>query len=368
MNLGIFLGRIQQMLKKTRAFLKDKNKKNIFRIIKEVIIITLRLRCIPTHYLTSFLYRKNIENYLDYLSMKEMLAVHSSSHIHTPEGFQVLDNKLLFHEHFSKLGLNLPKKLANNFKNIWFVEQKTRVKNIEIFAKEDFVTAIKYIFQEVGCDAIFIKPLYSSGGHGAIKVTKGIFTATQSESLNQAFHTIINGFYIFQENINQHHELSRINASSLNTIRIDTLKSFSKKPEVISAYLRMGRSGKVVDNLMSGGIYAGIDIRSGKLHPIAFSKLEAGGAVFSKHPDSGVEFKDFSIPYFDKVKEMACEAANLITEKLVGWDIAVSSDGPVLIEGNGNYEIIYSDIAYGGYRRNPVFKKAMIEAGLKVIE
>jgi hypothetical protein len=182
------------------------------------------------------------------------------------------------------------------------------------------------------------------------------------------FCSIINGFYIFQENINQHPELSRINASSLNTIRIDTFKSFPKKPEVISAYLRMGRSGKVVDNTMAGGIWTGIDRISGKLQPMAFSKLGSGGAVFSKHPDSGVEFKDFSIPHFDKVEEMACEAANLISEKLVGWDIGVSVDGPVLIEGNGSYEVITSDIAYGGYRRNPVFKKAMIEAGLKMIK
>ncbi len=368
MNQGRFFGRIQLMLKKTKAFLKDKNKKNIFRIIKECIIITLRLRCVPTHYFTGFVYRKNTENYLDYLSMKEMLEVHSSSNIHTPEGFQVLDNKLLFHEHFSKHGLNIPKKLANNFQNLLFIEKKTGVKNIEIFSNEYFVTVIKNLFQETGCEAIFIKPIYSSGGHGAIRLSKGIFSSSQSKSLNKSFDSIINGFYIFQENINQHPELSRINASSLNTIRIDTFKSYQKKPEVISAYLRMGRSGKVVDNLMSGGIYAGIDIISGKLHPIAFSKLETGGVVFSKHPDSGVEFKDFSITYFDKVKEMACEAANLITEKLVGWDIAVSIDGPVLIEGNGNYEIIYSDIAYGGYRRNPIFKKAMIEAGLKIIK
>ena len=87
MNQGRFFGHIQLMLKKSKAVLKDKNKKNIFRIIKEIIIITLRLRCIPTHYFTCFVYRKNVENYLDHLSQKEILGVHSSSNIHTPEGF-----------------------------------------------------------------------------------------------------------------------------------------------------------------------------------------------------------------------------------------------------------------------------------------
>lgn len=368
MKLRRFLGRTQQILKKTRVVLKDKNKKNVFRIIKEVIIIALRLRCVPTHYFTSFLYRKNIENYIDYLSQKEMSKVHSSSNIHTPEGFQVLDNKLLFHEHYSKHGLKIPKKLAHNFQNLLFINQGTVVKNIELFTNKDFETVTKKLFQETGCEAIFVKPIYSSGGYGAIRLSKEIFSSSQSENLNQSFDSIMNGFYIFQENIDQHPELSRFNASSLNTIRIATFKSPSHKPEVISAFFRMGRSGKVVDNMMSGGIIVGIDIMSGKLHPVAFSKLETGGAVFSSHPDSGIVFKDFAIPYFDKVKEMACESASLITEKLVGWDIAVSSDGPVLIEGNGNYEIIYTDITYGGYRRNPVFKKVMIEAGLKIVQ
>jgi len=45
---------------------------------------------------------------------------------------------------------------------------------------------------------------------------------------------------------------------------------------------------------------------------------------------------------------------------MIGWDIAISNHGPVLIEGNARYyDMQLSDIAYGGYRNNPVFQKAL---------
>ncbi|HNR66213.1 MAG TPA: sugar-transfer associated ATP-grasp domain-containing protein, partial [Atribacterota bacterium] len=154
--------------------------------------------------------------------------------------------------------------------------------------------------------------------------------------MKELFHYLNSGCFIIQETVIQHPEMSRLNASSLNTIRIDTYNSFNEPPKVISALFRMGRSGSAVDNAMSGGIFVGIDMETGKLRSNAFAKLEHGGIVYSKHPDSGVPFKDFTIPYFSEVKEMACQAASSLADKLVGWDIGISAEGPVLIEGNGH--------------------------------
>lgn len=41
------------------------------------------------------------------------------------------------------------------------------------------------------------------------------------------------------------------------------------------------------------------------------------------------------IPYWDEVVLMLSKAAKLVPEvKYVGWDIAITKDGPCLIEGN----------------------------------
>jgi hypothetical protein len=59
------------MIKKIKAVLKDKNRKNILRIIKEFIVIAVIRKCLPTHYFSSFIYRKGTNNYLDYVTNGE---------------------------------------------------------------------------------------------------------------------------------------------------------------------------------------------------------------------------------------------------------------------------------------------------------
>jgi len=163
--------------------------------------------------------------------------------------------------------------------------------------------------------------------------------------------------------------MSKLNDSSLNTIRIATFNSLKGSPEIISALLRMGRSGSVIDNSMSGGIFIGIYLDSGRLHDNAMAFLENSGMIYDKHPDSGVAFKDFTIPYFREAKDLACKAARLLSEKLVGWDIGFSPTGPILIEGNAYFDLGFLDlldVEHGHYRNNPVFRKAMVEAGIKI--
>lgn len=358
MNLGKSKRRLQTMIFKSKAVMKDNNKKSIFKIMKELTIIALKERCIPTHYFSYFLYRNGVKNYLGYLTGREARKVHRWAH--SPCTLQVLDNKLLFHEHFSKLGLAVPKRLAYNFKHLWFIDKESGLTKVEVNSAEELRTIMQDCFWDANRESVFAKPIGLSGGRGAIRISREIFTTPLSENAIKLFSHMINGCFIVQEYLFQHPEMSRLNASSLNTIRVATFNPLKSSPEIISALLRMGRYGQVVDNTMAGGIWVWVNLESGKPYGNAITPLEHGGLIFSRHPDSKVEFKDFSIPYFHEVKEMACKAASSISEKLVGWDIGISDKGPVLIEGNGYFEL------HGIYKQNPVFKKAMAEAGIKM--
>ena len=54
-----------------------------------------------------------------------------------------------------------------------------------------------------------------------------------------------------------------------------------------------------------------------------------------RHSTSGVKFDGFKIPYWDEIKQMVCEAAMVNPDvKVVGWDVAISNKGPLLIEAN----------------------------------
>ena len=58
------------------------------------------------------------------------------------------------------------------------------------------------------------------------------------------------------------------------------------------------------------------------------------GAVFY-HPVTGVQFDGFRIPCFREAVDMVLQAAKEETNILViGWDIALSENGPLIIEGN----------------------------------
>jgi hypothetical protein len=354
--------RIHRMLIKARTVLNDKDKKSLIRILKELLITAVKLKCIPFHYFTNLLYRRPATNYLDYICGKEGLRIHRA--FHSRDTLDILDNKLLFHEHFSRRGISIPTRLSYNLKNRWFFDASIGMQDAAIRTVDEFVILMQELFRHSCCSSIFAKPIRGSGGFGTVKVTKDIFTLPATVECRHLFHSISSGCFIFQEEIVQHIELNRLNPTSLNTIRIDTYLNENNKPEIISAYIRMGLSGSVVDNLRAGGLFAGVDIISGRLHEIARNKIEFGGLVCHKHPNSGIEFKRFVIPFFAEVKNMACQAAEILQEILVGWDIGITENGPVLVEGNGWYEITFSQIASGGYRQNPVFSKVMRAAGI----
>jgi hypothetical protein len=48
-----------------------------------------------------------------------------------------------------------------------------------------------------------------------------------------------------------------------------------------------------------------------------------------------------------KACETAKEAARHIPDRLIGWDVAITTTGPTIIEGNEDPHLFMSDVAYG---------------------
>ena len=167
---------------------------------------------------------------------------------------------------------------------------------------------------------------FSEGGRG-IKFWK----ASENEDkdlldfLNQSNHVIC------QNVIRQHAELSRLNPSSVNTVRVMTLM-FDDKANVLSSVLRMGVNGSRVDNASSGGIVSGI-MPDGRLKDVAF---DTSGKKYLRHPQ-GTAFNSVLIPGFSQCIELASTLAYRFSSisRLISWDFAIGEDGmPLLIEFN----------------------------------
>lgn len=200
---------------------------------------------------------------------------------------------------------------------------------------------------------VFAKPLNGTHGDNMQKIE-----VAKWKNKNLYQYLMEQNLFLIEELVIQNPIMSSLNPSSINTIRVITIYK-NKKAKIIAAYSRIG-VGKIVDNFNAGGMVAPIDIQSGK---ITYPAVNKQNTVFEKHPETGITIKGFQIPEWNQVKELVLEAAKVVPEVgLVGWDVAISDHGPLLIEGN---EFPGHDI-YGlpPHRENgigmlPVFEKAI---------
>lgn len=155
--------------------------------------------------------------------------------------------------------------------------------------------------------------------------------------------------FIVQQRISQHQNISAIFPNAVNTIRLVTV--YDKKTKTVkplSAVLRVGTGKNHVDNWAAGGLAIGIDLAKGCLLKYGFYK-PAFGTKTTIHPDTGIEFDGYEIPFFKDAVSLALRCHDyLYGIHSIGWDIAITSDGPCIIEGNDNWEISLMQACNGG--------------------
>ena len=172
-----------------------------------------------------------------------------------------------------------------------------------------------------GKEDFILKPLYGEGGEGVTKLP-----ATE-ESFDSSVNQIP---YIAEEKLIQVDEMNSLNSTSINTLRFMTFVK-DNKSYVLAVFLRMGRGG-LVDNFCGGGMVTPVDAETGK---VSFPACNGDCEAFDVHPITGTPIVGFQIPHFEEVKKMVLEAALVVPQvRFVGWDVAISVNGPCLIEGN----------------------------------
>lgn len=134
----------------------------------------------------------------------------------------------------------------------------------------------------------------------------------------------------------QHDDLNRLSPSGLNTIRIIT--QLDKNDEVIFLGARLRITiNSTIDNLAAGNIAATINEETGIVEgPGVYSDITKKEEY--KHPVTGVDIVGFQIPFWEESMQMAKEAALLHKQnRSIGWDVAITNEGPELIEGNHDW-------------------------------
>ncbi len=159
---------------------------------------------------------------------------------------------------------------------------------------------------------------------------QGISTGDSYEELicirNQGNPTIVEELMVNDP------ELSVLNKSSLNTFRVVTCIDRSGQVHILAILLRTGRAGAVIDNMLGGGTCYHVDIDTGVVDGLG---RDAFGNDYLKHPTSGVIMPGFKVSRIEEIRNFAVQVAKCLPKaRYVGWDIALTTKGLELIEGN----------------------------------
>jgi hypothetical protein len=145
--------------------------------------------------------------------------------------------------------------------------------------------------------------------------------------------------YIVQELIRMHPAVQAIMAQGVGTVRVMTCR-LPPPFRIIGAYLRITVGSNVTDNFVygtSGNLSAGIDVETGRLTN-CFGARHRGSlqmAEVDRHPDTGNRVAGTQLPDWEAARSLVEAASNTLPRlTIVGWDVAFTVNGPVIVEAN----------------------------------
>lgn len=252
----------------------------------------------------------------------------------------LLRDKGLFYRYLMALKLPMPKLYAIFFQKVpgWSPQGSMPAGRAEW---EQFLAKIP-------AEEFVIKPCRSAFGT-AVKIfqrTADGFTDTDKKIFNvtniynmmrteQRFDS-----FVIQERLRNHPEIRRLSPSEfLQTVRVTTFIDRNGCCRILFAFFKLIGSNNITDNFgdgRNGNMLAAVRTDNGRLEPAVITAPDGKGAIyFQKHPFTNIEFESFEIPFWADIIALAKKTAvQFLPLRTIGWDIAVTSEGPKIIEGN----------------------------------
>lgn len=186
-----------------------------------------------------------------------------------------------------------------------------------------------------------VKPIDQSGGTGIYRI------AVENMNADECFQKVLTSRpCVVEQCIEQVHEMARFHPQSLNTIRIATFYNTSEI-KILFSLFRAGTGEAVVDNTAAGGVFASIDIVTGKIQSDGYLD---NGYICKAHPDTGCIFNGYQIPCWQDLLDIAIKAAQAFPQhNYICWDFALTDSGWIMVEANSKgafmgYQVIVRGI------------------------
>lgn len=267
-----------------------------------------------------------------------------------PEKYRGLyDNKLAFNRFFSSLGLPLAE--------VYGVYDPVHGRTLDGRSLRD-ARDLRSWLATSGVEEFVFKPVEGAEGHkilvfcgresgdpdrlltldGEVYDAEQLVASTREDAALRAGNPGADTrSYLIERRIRQHPELTALVGQTLCCIRVQTIVTLEGEPRIIASVCKLQPNPVGVDHLIHHAVGAWVDPDSGAL---GRGRTRGDLEYVSVLPGTETPFVGFRLPYWPEVKDLALRAAAAFPwVRSVGWDIAISERGPVLVEGNERWAV-----------------------------
>lgn len=336
----------------------------------EIIQMLLYLQLTPEEYYLYKFHKKDVDrqymfNYINnYQKLHYLRPVLNSAEW----GF-LFQNKLIFNSYYKSHGFPVTNIYGFYDHNAGYTKSGNPLRNAD---------DLKELLLHIKPQTLVAKPVGGCEGRGVIVINKVLYDKKDigfvdganreisfhdlvSHLNNNSFNRIYSG-YVLEEKVLQHDLASSLNATSLNTLRVVTLLKKNYEVDIHIAVIRVGRAGSWTNNVAQGGYFVKIDPLTGRLDGDIVRKdlIYGNQKVNYEHK---IDLNGLVIPFWDEIVKLCCKAAKVSPFcRDLGWDIAITANGPVFVEGSHVHDLFVQQICHGFLK--PGIRESLMEFGL----
>lgn len=145
---------------------------------------------------------------------------------------------------------------------------------------------------------------------------------------------------LLQLKLSSHADVAPVSPGGISSLRVITVMvPDSREIRVIAATFKMIKAGEVTDHWKKGGVAAGVDVQTGILGPGRYRQSSKAYLDVHQHPDTGEAITGRQLSLWPDVMRVTKKAHALFPQfPFLGWDVALTPNGAVLLEGNMNWD------------------------------
>lgn len=191
--------------------------------------------------------------------------------------------------------------------------------NLKSCYYEEFLEFLK------GKQTVFAKTCVGEGGHGVSKID-----LKKTKDYKELYQQLLQKRqFLLEETIIQCEEVNEINPNVVNCFRVVTLYKDGEVTILNNAFRINQDQSEIIG--CTNDLYFSMN-EDGMIDS---NVIDDYGTIYEEHPLTKKKFSEVQVPFVKEAFELCKKAAlELPQVRYIGWDIAFTKEGPVLIEGN----------------------------------